>query len=220
MTYRRQPVKTTSAGVALALLLAQGCATAPPDPAVTTPSIAAPNAPAQTPSLATPDTPPQTVPSVAGPRKGFNGTDVAWLQLTIAMDEQALLLFDLATEHATEHATERAADPAIRRLAVRLREEHATGLVKLRRARDRAGLDATNPHEGHLMPGMVTAANLATLRKATGTTFDRLFLKALRDHLAQTALLAGSARKAGQGVRTLAKAVERERRHATTLLPG
>ncbi|MER6169752.1 DUF305 domain-containing protein [Streptosporangium sp. NPDC001681] len=150
----------------------------------------------------------------ATPAAGFNTTDTAWLQLMIPMDERTLPLLDLGAE--------RGHDPAVRRLAARIRKAHLAELERLREMLGRTGLPATNVHEGHDMPGMVTAADLAALRKATGPAFDRLFADRLREHLDQSAAVARSEQTAGadEGTRALAAAVERARAAQSDLLDG
>lgn len=132
----------------------------------------------------------------------------------IPMDERTLPLLDLGAE--------RGHDPAVRRLAARIRKAHLAELERLREMLGRTGLPATNVHEGHDMPGMVTAADLAALRKATGPAFDRLFADRLREHLDQSAAVARSEQTAGadEGTRALAAAVERARAAQSDLLDG
>jgi uncharacterized protein (DUF305 family) len=110
------------------------------------------------------------------------GTDAAWLQLTIPMNEQALPLLDLAAERGT--------DPALRVNAARIVASHRAELVDLRYLRDRAGLPATNVHEGHDLPGMVLPEDLTAIDGRHGTDFDRAVAEALREHLEQGARLA------------------------------
>ncbi|WP_030907517.1 DUF305 domain-containing protein [Streptosporangium amethystogenes] len=162
------------------------------------------------------ESPAPVVPAApaATPTAGFNTTDTAWLQLMIPMDERTLPLLDLGAE--------RGHDPAVRRLAARIRKAHLAELERLTETLGRTGLPATNVHEGHDMPGMVTAADLAVLRKATGPALDRLFADRLREHLDQSAAVARSEQTAGadEGTRTLAAAVERTRAAQSDLLDG
>ncbi|MET7336313.1 DUF305 domain-containing protein [Nonomuraea sp. NPDC005650] len=136
---------------------------------------------------------------------GFNTTDIAWLQLMIAMEERALLLLDLGAGPGRS--------PAVRGLAGRLRQAHAGELRRLRAGLGRTGLPSRNPHEGHDMPGMATPAELAALGAATGGAFDRLFLTRLREHVEQTALVSRSEQVSGmdRATRDLAAAIVRNR---------
>jgi uncharacterized protein (DUF305 family) len=173
-----------SAALLGVLLLVAGCAdsAAPPASDAGTPTSVAP-------ATAAPPAPPApagTGGTSAGP---FNGTDVAWLQLTVAMHERVLPVLDLVPE--------RSADPAVRRLAAQVRQTHRTDLERSRTLLDRSGAPKTNPHEGHDMPGMVTAAELTALSAANGAEFRRLFGQHLREHLEQAVRLAAAEQRSG-----------------------
>ncbi|MEU8301790.1 DUF305 domain-containing protein [Micromonospora sp. NPDC048909] len=188
----RTPVAAPTTLLVAALLLA-GCAAGSPDPAGTaTPSAAAP-----------PATAPPAVPT-ASPTGPFSPTDVAWLQLTVAMTERVLPVLDLVPNGTT--------DPDWRRLAAQVEAGHRADLTRSRRLLAESGAPATNPHEGHDMPGMVTAEELAALRSATGAPFERLVARHLRAHLAQSVRMAGAAQRAGAHPATtaLAAAVARD----------
>ncbi|AVT33988.1 DUF305 domain-containing protein [Plantactinospora sp. BC1] len=177
-----------AAAALVALLLVGGCAG----------SDAAPASVSGTPtSAATAGRPavPTGTPSLSGP---FNGTDIAWLQLTVAMHERVLPLLDLVPQ--------RTADPAVRRLAARVRETHRADLDRSRRLLDRSGAPKTNPHEGHDMPGMVTAAELTALGTAPEAEFRRLFGQHLRAHLEQSVRVAGAEQRSGADPETTALA--------------
>ncbi|MGW2149199.1 DUF305 domain-containing protein [Nonomuraea bangladeshensis] len=74
-------------------------------------------------------------------------------------------------------------------------------------------LPAANPHAGHDMPGMITAAELARLRTAEGPAFDTLFTGHLRAHLRQSQSVTRSEQVSGAdpGIKALAAAIERTR---------
>jgi uncharacterized protein (DUF305 family) len=129
----------------------------------------------------------------------FNGTDIAWLQLTVAMHERVLPMLDLVPAQTT--------DPALRRLAAQVRDTHRAELALSRKLLDRSGAPKTNPHEGHDMPGMVTAAELAALGTATDAAqFRHLFTQHLREHLEQAARVARAEQKSGADPATTALA--------------
>ncbi|MEV4547881.1 DUF305 domain-containing protein [Nonomuraea wenchangensis] len=149
-----------------------------------------------------------------------NPTDVAWLQLMIPMDERVLPLLDLGASRG--HA------PAVAQLAGRLRAAHVAELARLRAALHTTalhttdlpatglpatGLPADNPHAGHDMPGMITAAELARLRTAEGPAFDTLFTGHLRAHLRQSRSVTRSEQVSGADpdIKALAAAIERTR---------
>jgi hypothetical protein len=124
----------------------------------------------------------------------FGGTDRAWLEITIAMDEEVLPLLDLAATRAT--------DGRLRALAIELRGFHQDELGTLRELHGLAGLPADNPHKGMPMPGMVTPAQVAAAAAAPAGRFDALVAGHLRAHLEQGVRLAGSEETAGAEART------------------
>jgi len=139
-----------------------------------------------------------------GPGTG-GGTDIAWVQLMIPMDEQLLPVLDLVPGHT--------ADPALIRLAADLRGRYTTELQQLKALRTRAGLDDSNPHAGHRMPGLVDADTLAALGGSGGAEFERKVTECLRAHLDQLANLARSelANGTSPAVKDLARQVAESR---------
>ncbi|GAA1701624.1 DUF305 domain-containing protein [Streptomyces yatensis] len=133
----------------------------------------------------------------------FNSTDIGWIQLMIAMDDQATLLLDLVPGHSSDAGVEKWAKP----VATAYRGE----LVQLRELLARAGVPDTNPHRGHDMPGMVTEGELRTIKGTEGAAFDTLFLAAMREHLDQAAKIAHAQRSAGAdpAAKRLAASVEK-----------
>jgi uncharacterized protein (DUF305 family) len=129
----------------------------------------------------------------------FGGTDLAWVEITIAMDEQLLPLLALSKGQAGTAAVAAFSD--------QVQEFTDQELASLRALHDQAKLPSTNPHEGMLMPGMVTAEQV-TQAKATssGKAFDTLLVKLVRAHIAQSVSLADSEVKAGVEPQTLALA--------------
>ncbi|WP_372664948.1 DUF305 domain-containing protein [Amycolatopsis kentuckyensis] len=130
----------------------------------------------------------------------FNPTDVAWLQLVVPMTENALAAARLAPSHA--------AGPAVRAAADSVAAPSERLLTRLKAARDRAGLPATDVHSGHRMPGMVTAADLVALRTGTGAQFDRRLVALLRAHAAQLVVLARGEQTSGGDAETRELAAE------------
>ncbi|WP_439657290.1 DUF305 domain-containing protein [Lentzea sp. HUAS TT2] len=135
-------------------------------------------------------------PPPAPPVSPFNATDTAWVQLMIPMNEQLLPALD-------------AAPPALTTFAAQLKASHSDELVRLRQLRDRAGLPDTNVHAGHQMPGLVSEADLLTIR-----TDPSALAKKLHEHLDQTAKLARSEQENGTDAATkeFAASVESSRR--------
>ncbi|MER7874512.1 DUF305 domain-containing protein [Streptomyces solisilvae] len=133
----------------------------------------------------------------------FNSSDIGWIQLMIAMDDQAALLLGLVPDHSSDAGVEKWAKP----VAADYRGE----LVQLRELLSRADVPDTNPHQGHDMPGMVTEDELRTIEGTKDAAFDALFLAAMREHLDQAAKIAHSERSAGTDPATkkLAASVEK-----------
>ncbi|SME90298.1 DUF305 domain-containing protein [Streptomyces sp. Amel2xC10] len=118
----------------------------------------------------------------------LNATDIGWIQLMIAMDDQARRILALAPD--------RSGDPRLVAWATGVAEDHRHALAALRGLLADAGVADDNPHAGHDMPGMVNATELRALEHADGPDFDRLLRAALDEHLTQAAKLAGAVRKA------------------------
>ncbi|MFD3401240.1 DUF305 domain-containing protein [Kribbella sp. NPDC058693] len=154
-----------------------------------------------------PSTRPTSTQSSQAPaiQSDFNPTDAAWLELMIPMDEQFLQILELAPSHST--------NPAVRRLAAGLTPAHRTELAALTALRTQAGLPTANPHEGHDMPGMMTADEVVALSNLTGAAFDRTLTAEIEDHLNQSALVTRSVKAAGHApaVKTLATRIEKDR---------
>lgn len=125
----------------------------------------------------------------------FNGTDLAWIEVNIAMDEQLLPLLTLVPEKA-------GADPAASR-AAQVKAVTETELGTLRSLHDEAGLPAQNPHEGMPMPGMVTPQDLAQATTLTGPAFAKVADAKVHEYLEQGLNLAQSEAKAGAEPQTL-----------------
>ncbi|GAA4585968.1 hypothetical protein GCM10023194_30450 [Planotetraspora phitsanulokensis] len=147
-------------------------------------------------------------PAVAS-SDSFNATDVAWLQLMIPMTEQAVRLFDLALDKTS--------NPEIVSLSKTLGAAHRAELEHLHRLLDRSGIPYVNVHEGHNMPGMVTAADLEAINAADGAAFDRLFAQHARDFLRQSVLVAQGEQDQGADADTKAFAATMAEAHAGEL---
>jgi uncharacterized protein (DUF305 family) len=145
--------------------------------------------------------PAPTVTLLPGQPGYFGGTDLAWVEITIAMDEQLLPLLALSKE--------RAGNASVLAFSDEVREFTEQELTTLRRIHDQAKLPSTNPHEGMLMPGLVTADQVTAAKAASGKAFDDLLVRNVKAHLEQGTSLAGSEEKAGvePQTRALAKQV-------------
>jgi uncharacterized protein (DUF305 family) len=151
-------------------------------------------------------------PASIAPSANFGGTDLAWIEITIAMDEQVEPLLALVPQ--------RSRDPKVQALAEQVQTFTQAELGKLRALHDEAGLPAKNPHEGMLMPGVVSADTVQKAATLSGAPFDKLVREQIVAHLKQGQSLAGSEEKAGteQRVRALASDVIHTRTEALAVL--
>jgi len=157
---------------------------------------------------------PQPQPSMATPSEVAPGTDMAWAQLTVALNARALKTFSLVPE--------RAADARLVSLAGELATGHTAEIAQLNALLRQIGAPVENPHTSHDMPGMATAEEVAAMFAARGEAFDRLFIDSLRKHLSQCQNLAHSMLQAGKlpDALALAATIESTRRQALNRLAG
>jgi uncharacterized protein (DUF305 family) len=147
--------------------------------------------------------PPTTVPTAVPttvPTAGFGGTDLAWIEITIAMDEQVEPLLALVPN--------RSRDARVQAAAQQVQAFTGAELTRLRALHDEAGLPSENPHEGMPMPGLVSAETVQKASALSGTAFDQLVREQIKDHLKQGQNLAESEEKAGTEQRTRALAAD------------
>jgi uncharacterized protein (DUF305 family) len=144
-------------------------------------------------------------PPAASPITSFNSTDIAWLQLMIPMNEQELRLLELVPAQTSNSAT--------RQLAALVGTAFRGELDQLRALRTRAGVPATNIHEGHDLPGMVTAEELRAAEQARDAALDQLVVASLREHFEQSVVLCKGERTSGadEATKELAATIERAR---------
>jgi Domain of unknown function (DUF305) len=143
---------------------------------------------------------------------GFNGTDRAWLQLMIPMNEQALPLLDLVAIRPSDEPT--------RRLAAQVAATYRAELPRLYALRARTGLPTTNVHEGHELPGLVTAEQVRAAERTEGAELGTLVVARVREQLEQGILLCTGERTSGAdpATKALAAAIEAARaRHLAQL---
>jgi hypothetical protein len=155
-----------------------------------------------------------SAPAAAAPvPSGFGDTDLAWLEINIAMDEQLQPLLDLVPT--------RSRDAGVKALAVQVKAFTSAELSTLRHLHDQAGLPAANPHEGMPMPGMVAPAQVTSASALTGPAFDRAVVPQIKAHLVQSQSLAHSEEKAGVEPQTRGLALEvlKTREQALSTLP-
>lgn len=141
-------------------------------------------------------------------------TDMAWAQLTVALNERALQVLRLVPD--------RAGDERLQTFAAEVAAEHDDETAQLRDLLRRMGAPDTNPHEGHNMPGMSTPEQIEAMTQASGEPFDSLFFASMRDHLTQCHSLAISMRQAGDFplVASIAAAIQDTRQRELDRLSG
>ncbi|MFI5910084.1 DUF305 domain-containing protein [Dactylosporangium sp. NPDC051541] len=144
----------------------------------------------------------------------FGGTDLAWVELMIPMDEQLLPVLELVKAKAS--------DPGLVAVAVELQGVYAAELPRLKALSDQAGLPTDSPHKGHKMPGLVDADRLEALQAGTGADFEKQATAVLREHLTQLTNLAGSELANGTSptVKAIAEHVAKTRGDANAKLSG
>jgi Domain of unknown function (DUF305) len=157
---------------------------------------------------------PASVPSANAPAQqgvvaGFGGTDLAWIEINIAMDEQLLPLLELAPK--------RTADAATLALTTQVKAFTEAELGVPRQLHARAGLPDENPHEGMPMPGMVTPEKVSEASRLAGAAFNQTVAQLVRAHLEQGQSLARSEDKSGVEPQTRALALQILRTRALTL---
>jgi uncharacterized protein (DUF305 family) len=159
--------------LALALLLAATALPACRTAAAGAPQILQPGAPGQ----AT-----RTVDAHAAAdlsKVPFTAADVRFMQGMIGHHAQALEMTAMVRSHG--------GSDALRKLAERIEISQADEIKMMQEWLARRGQEVPGPHAHHaagatLMPGMLTAAEMARLDAARGGEFDRLFLEFMIKH--------------------------------------
>ncbi len=146
----------------------------------------------------TASSPSSTAPSSTAPASAHNDADVMFATMMIPHHAQAVEMSAMAQRQA--------AAPAVKALAARIaaaQQPEIDAMSGWLRSWDVAVPETDGGHAGHDMGGgMMTEAQMADLRKATGATFDRLFLTLMIAHhegaitMAQQELSSGSAAEA------------------------
>jgi len=139
-------------------------------------TVIQPGEPGEEASTGSPEEPVDEEPSHA---------DIAFMQMMVPHHAQAVKMSELAKKYA--------ADPAVRRMAARIRAAQGPEILMMSAWLEREGVEVSqpgdDPHDydhsehGHdPMMGMMTKAQMAELAKARGTRFDRLFLEGMIRH--------------------------------------
>jgi uncharacterized protein (DUF305 family) len=109
---------------------------------------------------------------------GFTDADVRFMQGMIGHHSQAVEMVALVPS--------RTASEDMKRLALRIDLSQADEIAMMKRWLTDRGQKLPDPHAHHhpggMMPGMLTAEEMAALAAATGAEFDRLFLTGMIKH--------------------------------------
>ena len=114
--------------------------------------------------------------TTARPGASFGNADVGFAQTMIPHHRQAVEMAGLTGR--------RASDPEVRRIAQGIGAAQDPEIATMTGWLSAWGKPVTpgGSHAGHDMPGMVTEADMAGLRKARGGKFDRMFLRLMIAH--------------------------------------
>ena len=105
----------------------------------------------------------------------LSSDEIMFLQMMIPHHQQAIDISDLALTKSE--------DAELLALAKNIRDEQGAEIVKMKAWLDAAGADLEMDHSSsHSMDGMLSDAELAALDKASGKSFDVLWLKAMTGH--------------------------------------
>ena len=108
----------------------------------------------------------------SGASSDLSSDDIMFLQMMIPHHQQAIDISDLALT--------KSADAELLALAKNIRDEQAAGIVKMKAWLEEA--NASSHSDSHSMDGMLSDSELAALKKASGKSFDVLWLKAMTGH--------------------------------------
>ena len=164
-------LRLTRAAVPLTVLLvaAAGCR---PRPATREAPVVQPGAPGQPSKVLSP----QSLKSL--PRTAVSEADVRFVREMIGHHEQALEM--------TRLLSARTSDPDMKKLGLRIELSQADEIKMMREWLTGRGQQPPDAHAHHasgaLMPGMLTAGEMARLAAANGREFDRLFLEYMIKH--------------------------------------
>ncbi|WP_329790943.1 DUF305 domain-containing protein [Lentzea sp. DG1S-22] len=141
----------------------------------------------------------------------LSATDLAFVDLVIPQNESALAALALT---ATRPGS------ALRPVADRVGEHYRAELARARELLARAGRQESGQHEGHDMPGMITAAELAAVGTADAEEFDEHLEALLRTQAEEARTVARAELTSGTSAmaRELGARVDRSRAEFLALL--
>lgn len=105
----------------------------------------------------------------------LSGADIMFLQMMIPHHQQAVDISNLALTKSK--------DPELLALATSIRDGQSAEILQMKSWLNAANADIEMGHSmGDSMGGMLTDAELAQLKAATGNSFDLLWLKGMTNH--------------------------------------
>ena len=145
----------------------------------------APESPARSVATASPASPASPASTSAPTRPARSQADVDFMTAMIAHHQQAVVMVAMIAD--------RTSSQNIRLLGLRIELSQIDEITLMKnwlRARgepvpgegEHADHEMPSQHDGHLMPGMLTPAQINALRAARGTEFDRRFLQFMIQH--------------------------------------
>ncbi len=113
-------------------------------------------------------------PALQEPPAAHTAADVAFAQEMIPHHQQAIEMSEMASKQA--------ASPKVKELATRINSAQRTEINKMTSWLESWGRPVNPGHGAHSGAGMLSGAEMAQLRQASGPTFDRLFLEGMIRH--------------------------------------
>lgn len=131
---------------------------------------------------------------------GFNDADVTFATQMIPHHQQAVEMSDLALRKATT--------AEVKDLATAIKAAQAPEIQELSGWLTTWGKPAPTPseHMGHMMSGMMTAAEMADLSKASGSMFDRMWIQMMIKHHQGAVTMAKTEETTGKDTASIALA--------------
>ncbi|SNY80891.1 Uncharacterized conserved protein, DUF305 family [Nocardia amikacinitolerans] len=118
-----------------------------------------------------------TAAATSAARTDFNNADVTFLQMMYPHHAQAVEMAKLVPSH-TEN-------PQLRALAAEVEKAQAPEMEQISTLLQSFGKPAPTAgggHEGHGMPGMMSAEQMTALQAASGPAFDEMWLEMMIEH--------------------------------------
>jgi hypothetical protein len=142
----------------------------------------------------------------------LSATDLAFVDLVIPQNESALAALALAERPGS----------ALGPVAGVVRDLYRSELAQVRELLALAGKAESSQHEGHDMPGMITAAELAAVEHVQGADFDLQLKALLRNQFEEARTVARAERSAGTSkpVLELSERIDSSRAEFLSLLGG